>query len=245
MKIFILCLLALIIIAAALLRSRKIRVKIKTSILVYIMKRYHVMVYSVLPGQMKAMELISSVYNETDILMGRNEAYHIFMAVKKTAKIDGDIAEVGVYSGGSAKIISEAKGGRALHLFDTFEGLPELSAHDDKVMFHKNQLAASYESVKEYLKRYPNVKMYKGMFPGTAEPLKSSKFSFVNLDADLYQSTHDSLEFFYPRMNRGGIIISHDYPGSVGVTKAFDEFFQSKPEVVIELSGNQCMVVKL
>jgi len=34
-----------------------------------------------------------------------NEAYQIFMAVKNTRKIKGDIAEVGVYRGGSARII--------------------------------------------------------------------------------------------------------------------------------------------
>ena len=42
------------------------------------------------------------------------------MAVKATRKLSGDIAEVGVYRGGSAMIICEAKGNKKLHLFDTF-----------------------------------------------------------------------------------------------------------------------------
>ena len=50
-------------------------------------------------------------------------------------------------------------------------------------------------------------------------------FSFVHLDVDLYQSTKDGLAWFYPRLNRGGILISHDYSNADGVRKAFDEFF--------------------
>ena len=46
------------------------------------------------------------------------------MAAKITGKVTGDIAEVGVYKGGSAKIICSAKGDRHLHLFDTFAAFP-------------------------------------------------------------------------------------------------------------------------
>ena len=39
------------------------------------------------------------------------------------------MAEVGVYQGVSAKLICEAKGDKELHLFDTFEGLPDPERH--------------------------------------------------------------------------------------------------------------------
>ena len=55
------------------------------------------------------------------------EAYHIYMASKITRKVPGDIAEVGVYKGGSAKIICSAKGDRALYLFDTFPACQKLT----------------------------------------------------------------------------------------------------------------------
>ena len=73
------------------------------------------------------------------------------------------------------------------------------------------------------------------------------KFSFVHLDVDIYTSTLEALKFFYPRINRGGAILSHDYPGAVGVKKAFDEFFEDKPEIVIELptGTGQALVIKL
>jgi hypothetical protein len=51
------------------------------------------------------LEEINLVSKETGMLMNLDKAYRIFMAVKNTQKIEGDIAEFGVYTGGSAKII--------------------------------------------------------------------------------------------------------------------------------------------
>jgi len=66
----------------------------------------------------------------------------------------------------------------------------------------------------------------------------------VHIDVDLFEATLASLVFFYPKMNKAGIIISHDYD-EPGVRKAFDDFFADKPEPVIEMSGCQCLVVKV
>ena len=175
------------------------------------------------------------------MLLLYNEAYQIFMAVRRTQKINGDIAEVGIYMGGSAKLISEAKGNKILHLFDTFEGLPEISTFDKKVKIHMFRSELSH--VKNKLNKYDNVHIYKGLFPETADSIKSNNFSFVHLDVDLYQSTKDCLEFFYRRMSKRGIILSHDYDFQ-GVRKAFNEFFRNKPEKVIRLPMSQCMIVK-
>lgn len=181
--------------------------------------------------------------------MGVNEAYQIFMAVEATKKIKGDIAEVGVYKGGSAMVICEAKKNKQLHLFDTFMGLPDVCDIDlnnpTGVPFHEGNYCMSLEDVKNNLKDYKNVYFYKGIFPKTAQPIKDKLFSFVNLDVDLYKSTIDCLQFFYPRISKGGIIISHDYNiQSEGVKKAFNEFFIDKPEPIIELSGSQCLIIK-
>ncbi len=87
--------------------------------------------------------------------------------------------------------------------------------------------------------------IYPGLFPDSAGASSDCRFSFVHLDVDLYESTRAALEFFYPRMNPGGMILSHDYVIADGVRNAFDEFFEPKAETVLELSGNQCLVVRL
>ena len=99
------------------------------------------------PYGVKIMNLVNKIRKEIDMLMHNNEAYQIYSAVEKTAKIEGDIAEVGVYKGGSAKLICEAKETKNLHLFDTFNGLPNLSEKDNPNQFHAGQYSASLEKV--------------------------------------------------------------------------------------------------
>jgi len=60
----------------------------------------------------------------------------------------------------------------------------------------------------------------------------------------LYKSTLDCLEYFYPKMQPGGIMLSHDYSILEGVRQAFTEFLSGKPEYLIELPTTQCMVIK-
>lgn len=196
------------------------------------------------PYRAKIFDFVRQLKNEIETKLGYNEAYQIFMTVRSVAKISGDMAEVGVYKGGSAKIICEAEKSKILHLFDTFEGLPEVSIVDSK-WFSRGQYRGTLDEVQVNLKEYRNIYFYPGFFPKTAENLKAKKFSFVHLDVDIYESTLRSLEFFYQRMNRGGVIISHDYISATGVRKAFDEFFKDKPEPIIEMSGSQCLIVKI
>lgn len=191
------------------------------------------------------IDLIKQIKRETEMFLSDQEAYMIYKTVKKVEKIEGDIAEVGVYKGGSAKLMREASG-KPLRLFDTFEGLPELCEKDNNKQFQKGRYASSFGTVKNYLNKYSKIYFYQGIFHLTAESVKDKKFSFVHIDVDIYESTLNCLKFFYPRMSRGGVIISHDYPGSDGVRRAIDEFFESKPEIVIQpFATRQAVIVKV
>lgn len=189
------------------------------------------------------------VHVENRILMSVREMWNLFNWVQRTSHLSGDMAEVGVYRGGSSKLICEANGNKTLHIFDTFEGIPEVEPSIDKVK--KGQFKGdSLEEIKNYLNQYNNVSYYKGWFPKSAERESLSnaiKFSFVNLDVDVYLSTLESLKFFYPRMSTGGVIIAHDYRciHAPGVKKAFDEFIKGKPETIVELWDTQALIIKL
>jgi len=196
-------------------------------------------------GKDAVFDLIRDIKKEIDFRMSYTEAYQLYKIVGAAEKVKGEIAEVGVYMGGSAKIICEAKGRKPLYLFDTFEGLPEVGKKDSSGQFYKSKFTTPFSEVKKYLSNYPNVYFYKGFFPETADAIKDKKFSLIHLDVDLYGSTLTSLQFFYPRMSKGGVIVSHDYSYVPGVKQAFDEFFQDKPEAIIELVDTQCLVVKL
>jgi len=196
------------------------------------------------PGRIRAAAFIREVLTKFQpMTMGVDEAYIVYSAVQRTAKVPGDVAEVGVFRGQSARIICEAKGDRTLHLFDTFQGLPEPGAVD--TVFKQGEYACSLAAVQSFLAGQTNVRYHPGLFPGTAGAVTDARFSFVHLDVDLYESTRAALVFFYPRMLPGAILVSHDYVIAEGVRQAFDEFFEHKPEPVLELTGNQCLVVKL
>ncbi len=201
-------------------------------------------VYYTEPERAAILDFYRSIKAKPRTLLLDVEAVQIYQTVAATAKVPGDIAEVGTYRGGSALIMAEAsKGKKQIHTFDTFEGLPQVVDFDDK-RFSAGQYATPYEEVRALLAKHPFVHVYQGFFPSTAGPIKDKRFSFVHLDVDIYQSTKDSLEFFYPRLNSCGAIISHDYSNAEGVRRAFDEFFADKPEAVIGLSGSQCLVIK-
>jgi O-methyltransferase len=190
------------------------------------------------------MEFFLACRKERKCLLQPIEAAQLMLALEAVSKIPGDIAEVGSFEGVSAKLLAATDRRRTLHIFDTFEGLPEPSGKDS-AGFYSGQYRASEAEVKKYLQDF-NVRVYKGFFPSTAGPITDKTFAFVHLDVDLYDSTKACLEFFYPRMALGGIILTHDYAArDEGVYRAFKDFFADKPEPVIELGGNQGMVVKL
>ena len=190
----------------------------------------------------KLLNFINELRIKRYLLLTVNESMQVYECAKAALKIKGDYAEVGVYKGGSAKIIALVKSDKQLHLFDTFEGLPQTSKKDK--YFNTGEYSAPLEQVQDLLNEYNNVYFYKGIFPKTTTKISHIRFSFVHLDVDLYQSTLDGLEYFYPRMNKGGLILTHDYPSSVGVKKACDEFISSRPESILKLSGNQGLIVK-
>jgi len=196
------------------------------------------------PDRRAVVDLVHCVKQEVPFLLTPAEAYQLAMCCRQALKTDGELAEVGVYNGGSAKLICEVKGDRPLHLFDTFTGLPNTQAID-RSHFKDGEYSADLEQVKGYLSAYPKLFFYPGIFPQTATPVADKHFCFVNLDVDVYQSTKDCLEFFYPRMNPAGVILSDDYNFAPGVKKAFDEFFASRPEPIIEMLGSQCLIVKV
>ncbi|CAM8360404.1 Macrocin-O-methyltransferase [Candidatus Methylopumilus universalis] len=183
------------------------------------------------------------------VAMTFHEAINLYRLTEKTNHLKADIAELGSYSGGSALILAWAnKSKRTIHLFDTFEGIPEITEGIDKINIGDVK-GSSFNKVKEFLSEFINlISFHKGFFPETTKTLQiNQKFSLVNLDADTYKSTLSGLNYFYPRLLSRGILICHDYQSKScpGVKKAIDEFFYDKPETLIELWHSQVVIVKI
>jgi O-methyltransferase len=177
-------------------------------------------------------------------MVTNNEMFIVQSLALGLLELPGDYCEVGIYQGSTAKVICEAKGDKRLHLCDTFEGLPEPKGDDAKIE-KKGRFACSLESIQKYLADFPNITYHKGFCPQSVQGvLDDTRFAFVHLDVDLYDSTLECLQYFWPRMLPGGVVLSHDYSILPGVRQAFTEFTATTRERVIEMPTTQCMLIK-
>jgi Macrocin-O-methyltransferase (TylF). len=149
-------------------------------------------------------------------------------AVQRTIGLHADMAELGVYRGGSAKVIAAVRPGATLHLFDTFTGLPysESAEHNPTGHdLHEGRFSCDWRQAERFLQGF-DVVFHIGVFPASAQTIEPYSFSFVHVDCDLYQSAADAIEFFWPRMLAGGIMYFDDYGCDfTGVTDAVNEHF--------------------
>ncbi len=185
----------------------------------------------------KKKEITKDILKIERSFKDRNRFYTIWFELKRIESTDikGDLAEVGVYKGETAKVIHNLLPDRKLYLFDSFTGLPKQVIREDCDGTVRPQTvnfgSTSREEVSKFINGNKNIEIREGIFPETAYDLNKNTFAFVHLDADLYQSTLGGLNFFYPQLEPGGSILIHDYNHNwEGVKKAVDEFEKTIPE---------------
>jgi hypothetical protein len=175
--------------------------------------------------------------------------YTVNQLLQLIKNVPGDTAECGAYKGATSYLICAfiQQNGltRTHHIFDSFEGLSKPKPEDGD-HWKQGNLTAAENICRNNLSAFEFVKYYKGWIPDRFAEVKELHFSFVHIDVDLYQPTLDSVQFFYDRMHKGGIILCDDY-GFVtcpGAKKAMDDFFAGKPESLIMLTTGQAFIIK-
>ena len=146
-------------------------------------------------------------------------------------KLGGAMAEVGVLWGNFAKIMSYYFPEKELYLYDTFEGFAKKDYENE---LKKGKLTTEFIEIFNKVKLEETIKYignegkchYRvGYFPQTVlEKDKGEKYCLVSLDTDLYNPILAGLEFFYPRLERGGYILVHEYNCKAIVGNGFVDF---------------------
>jgi O-methyltransferase len=186
---------------------------------------------------------------EPRTLVSVDRCYVLERLLRQTAAIPGDVFECGVYRGGTAALLTalleESKSAKKLYLFDTFEGMPATDGERD-LHSKKDFSDTSLEAVRSYVKGGDRVVFRKGFIPETFAGLESTVISFCHIDVDIYKSIIDSLNFVWPRLSVGGVIVFDDYgfPTCPGALQAVDEFFHDKSAVPLCLQTGQAIVFK-
>lgn len=170
--------------------------------------------------------------------------------MRLVANVDGHTAECGVWRGMGSYIIARINRAgdkqRTHFAFDSFEGLS--APGDSEGSYWKGGDMAVPENVfRENLAEFlDDVRICKGWIPDCFSAVGDERFAFVHIDVDLYQPTRDSLEFFYPRLSSGAVVLCDDYgfTSCPGATRAMDEFLADKPEKAISLSAGAGFFIK-
>lgn len=167
------------------------------------------------------------------------------------AEIQGAFVECGVWRGGSIMMVARTLlnadvTDRDLYLFDTFEGLPKPDAEKDIDIWGNKAIDgwlprsegdqasswayASQEEVANNLVStgYPpsRIHLVKGMVEDTIPRESPNSLAFLRLDTDWYASTKHELEYLFPLLVPGGVLIVDDYGHFKGSRQATDEYFE-------------------
>lgn len=178
----------------------------------------------------------------------------LFQLLEQTRDIPGDVAECGVYRGATLLPIGlflKQRGlGKTLFGFDSFAGFDEAIAIDLQMggagCDHKKlggMGQTTQEAVGRKIERLglaDTIRLVPGFFEKSLPRAADQRFSFVHLDCDIYQSYKTCLEFFYPRLTPGAIVLLDEYndPPWPGCNKAVDEFLADKPEALEECASD-------
>ncbi|NDB36190.1 MAG: hypothetical protein EB023_12825 [Flavobacteriia bacterium] len=157
--------------------------------------------------------------------------------------VPGDFVECGVWKGGSAGIMATAakNSTKKVHLYDSFEGLPEPLPIDGSEAIQYSYGASqgrlkttgkcvgSLADVKNLMDcklhiSKSSIVYHVGWFQKTLTPWPTESISILRLDGDWYESTKICLENLYPALSRGGAVLMDDYFCWEGCRKACDEY---------------------
>jgi O-methyltransferase len=182
-------------------------------------------------------------------LVSADRCWIIYSLCRQALFLNGDIWECGVYKGGTAamlaQIVYDGTSLKRLHLFDTFEGMPET---DHVIDIHRKGdfSDTSLDAVRNYVKHNDVTVYHQGFIPETFHGLESSRIAFAHIDVDIRQSVTDCCDFIFPRLNVGGFIVFDDYgfPSCLGARQAVDTYFSKREVVPLVLPTGQAIVFK-
>ena len=180
-------------------------------------------------------------------MAGEGKLLNIYWLLRRTVDlgIPGSVAELGCNRGVTAALLQSVlkahRPGTDLHVYDSFEGLPQGTKEDPPAYQTAGAMACSPQDVRDTfsLLNLPAPTIHKGWFADLAATEVPSQISFAHVDGDLYASITDALTLIYDKLAPGAICVVDDvtdpeqlprhgiFPGAHG---ACVDFLKGKPE---------------
>lgn len=172
---------------------------------------------------------------------------------RQAVNLDGSFAEFGAFRGGCAFMILSSCNlvpGRHMFLFDTFAGIPasNLTESERAKGFAGRLSNTSLEYITGFLSEWRSFLVFvQGDVFETLPETETGALSFCHIDLNATAPTVAALEYAYPRLVPGGIVVFDDY-GFLEYDeqrRAIDQFFSDKNEKPLALPTGQAVVIRL
>ena len=195
----------------------------------------------------------------------QNRFYNLLSIHRWVADISGWQVECGCWKGLSSymlnhqsKRLNPAHDGSGFMIIDSFEGLSQPTQEDSaKFSLNPDLFAGEFivpagtfdcpqDAVRRSLSEFPGIEYHQGWIPDALSGLPEQTYSFVHIDLDLHDPIRGAIDYFYPRLAKGGVIVLDDYGSLVwpGAMKAGDEGAAALGQTLIPLSSGQALIVR-
>lgn len=212
---------------------------------------------------------IGELCNKNRSMLNLEKGLNLYHLLRQTLLlgIPGEVVELGSYRGLTAilmqKTLLSADSSKTLHIFDSFQGLPSKNPEDildrsfptrpcdiqDNQRVNGGWFASARSCLEQNFHHYnvPLPVIHEGWFADTLHELPAN-IAFAHLDGDFYSSTLEGLQFLYPKLSPGAIVVIDDYcdpklspkqNSLPGVKRACDHFFQKRPEEIQILAAGR------
>jgi hypothetical protein len=201
-------------------------------------------------------------YNTADISHGNIDtlkwrhwivSYSVRHAIEFTQSFAYNFVECGVGDGVTAFFaLREIKENKktsenfTMHLYDSWSGMKQEDLLKKELVNASRYSNLDIELTKKNLKEFQeNVVFHHGYIPKTFSipPESPEKISYLHIDLNSAIPTMAALEFFFPRLIKGGVILFDDYgwDGYEDTKQIIDEFFSKKSGMVLKLPTGQAV----
>ncbi len=199
-------------------------------------------------------------FNVFHRFQSRRDLARYFMA---TLDLPGARAECGVYRGATALLLAHVWRSRDpdfkgddLYLIDSFAGTSASGEHDlipvreadggtrREAFFPVASANISAELVRGFFGDFPRARICAGWIPQVFATLPERDWAFVHLDVTLYEPTRAALEYFYDRLNVGGVLVCDGSIFCPGAQKAWEEFCANRNIAFVTLGNRESVIIK-
>jgi O-methyltransferase len=141
-------------------------------------------------------------------------------AGQHATRIPGDFVECGVNTGIVSLAICEYvdfnKTEKSFWLFDTYCGIPPEQISKEELKAGRIQENVSYypecyELAKRNFAPFPKAHLVRGRVPDTLASVPIEAVAYLHLDMNIAYPERAAIEYFWPKMSVGGIVLLDDY----------------------------------